>query len=384
MKTIRNESDEIAFIDIQSGFAVPTEDALRPDRLSSSDFEACVQNGLNELRFPGEYVAITGLAALPPGTEWAVSGNGYRFVRDLCPTPIPPFTSRDAFIEAFRVFASSLPQGRVAVELSGGLDSSLLTELLCHVGLEPILIGFSSDRYEFRTERAVQRHYLERFPSSAYLLRYEDCPAFARLDEAPLHPLPSCSSHFFARHETVARFAATHGVSVVLSGEAGDQLLGHKPPNFTCHGVLPPGYSVWSLSEMWSDQFVFRPHGVEYLSGFATPDVAASLVSLRGSQDEDLKKWWARAMFRDLLPESLSDYAYCAAHDGWVVTGLTENAETIQWLTAQAYEKIPHPLLEAKKMQENALNYGSLSPSERALFLSTLSFVVWVNSLARC
>lgn len=383
MKIIRNESEVIKNFEIESGLPVPSRTKMSLDKISVVDFESCLQNGLNELRVPGQYQAIAGIAALPPKTEWAVEGNKYRFLRDLQQIHIPENTCRDTFIETFRCFAQTLAHKRIAVELSGGLDSSLFAELLLHVGMEPVFVGFSSDRYEFRTERVIQEYYKKRFPYNSYLLRYEDCPSFARLDEVPYHHFPTSSTHFFHRHNTVAKFASENNIDIVFSGEAGDQLLGHKLPPLSSHNILPQGYAAWCLSEMWSDQFVYRPYNVKYLSGFAESSISSCLFSLRVSEEEDYPKWWARRMFSDLLPDMLSSYAYCAAHDGWVVTGLKENLTTIEMLAAQAADKISHPLLSSEVIVDMIYNYGCLGPRERAKFLSILSFIVWVNSLQK-
>jgi hypothetical protein len=41
------------------------------------------------------------------------------------------------------------------------LLSALIIEFLKRYDINPVYVGFISDRYEFRTERAIQEHYLK-------------------------------------------------------------------------------------------------------------------------------------------------------------------------------------------------------------------------------
>lgn len=267
----------------------------------------------------------------------------------------------------------------MAVELSGGLDSSLIIEFMLRQEFPLSLVAFVSSRYEFRTERAVQAHYEEQC-SSVCLIPYEECPAFGFLDKVPSHPFPAQESLFYARHLAAAKACVTLEVDLLLSGEAGDQLLGFAPDPCDFRGRAPKGYAYWNLAELWSDQYVYRPLGCSYVSGLALGRLPAMLLQARAGLGSDHMKIWARNKLRNHLPTMLTDYAYKAFHDGWVIDGLLAARSTIHKIADYSYNLIGHPALSPSLMLENSENYRHLSEEQRRQFLAMLSFATWAYS----
>jgi hypothetical protein len=380
----QNHSSSMVVIDTYTGqeFSGNGDDILK--RLTPFHVDAWLQHNTDSIRTPGVYPLVAGLASIPPCTAWDIGDSEYQFIEDLTIANHNIGESCDVAdcIAGFGVAIHQYQWKRIAVELSGGLDSSLVIELLRANGVDPVLIGYSSESYEFRTERKIQEYYAAN-SDRTHLLTYENNPSFSSLNDVPFHPFPTTSSHFFARHRTTANLALSLGVDVVLSGEAGDQVLGAPFEHYRIGSTIPTGCEYWNLSELWTDQFVYKPLGVRYISALAIPEVTALLLSLRGTGTADPQKLWARRKFAHVLPSMLSQFAYCSFHDGWVCNGLKLNMSTIATLADRADEVVRHPALDRHLIVSQAYSFGAASESVRRRFLLALSFVVWVESLKR-
>jgi hypothetical protein len=312
---------------------------------------------------------------MPPRTVWRVAEHTYSFVSSLDEVPIPVNATIGTLLRAVESQVDKLCGRKLVVELSGGLDTSIVIELLTAVGAQFELVGFTSDAYGFRTERAIQEYYIQKF-RGATTFRYEDHAAFSGLVDVPIHPLPTNSTHFYSRHRLVASFASSLGSDAVLSGEAGDALFGWPTPSGESR-ILPPTHARWALSEAWSDQYIYRPFGVNYISFLAESEISAQIYAMRGHARADIHKWWARKSFAELLPRELSLYAYKAFHDGWVVDGLRTCSNDIYMMAAFVFERLNDPRIDPSSLRKLAMQYSVMPEQSRKNFLDLLSFVVW-------
>lgn len=377
---IRNETNNILYYSIDKNVFVDENDALEISRQFNIDsYYNFIANGVNTLRRPGVYKYFSGLAAVPPGTIVNVEKTQYEITSQVKNYKVDYSKSISELFQEIKIILGEFKNKRVGVELSGGLDSSLIIETLLKFGIDPILIGFSSDKFEFRTERVIQKIYKERV-NEAIILKYENCFAFDNLKETPKHPIPVTESHFFNRHLTVAKKAKEHNIDILLSGEAGDQLLSF-PNNCINNSFLPNEFSYWCLAEQWSNQYVFQKLGVSYLSGMALGAIPSLLFSLRGIQPEDPMKLWARRKFKECLPIELSEFAYTAFHNGWVADGLTNAAETIGEISENAFKDLKIEDLSPQKMKSQSKIYSTLEEEKRKSFLLNLAFVSWYFSI---
>jgi asparagine synthetase B (glutamine-hydrolysing) len=308
-----------------------------------------------------------------------MTDDSYHFAGDLRPCRAKTGTVEAALNYSRRLLARMGRNKRLGVELSGGLDSSIVIEFLLRQGMPVSLIAFTSKRYEFRTERAIQSHYEQRC-GSVHLIPYEESPAFSQLEEVPPHPFPVQESLFFARHRAAAKACQRLGVDILLSGEAGDQLLGFAPERCDDSGRAPAGYAYWNLAELWSHQHIHLPRGSRYVSAIALGRLPSMILQARSSSGPDHMKLWIRQKLRDYLPPMLTDYAYKAFHDGWVIDGLIAASRVIHRMSNCAYGVTRHPELEPDLMVASATRYRVLNEQERARFLARLSFVTWVYS----
>jgi hypothetical protein len=379
-KLVSNNTSFILYCCADDGRLLDADEINQyPAKPRQEDVDRHLANGLFTLRRGGKYLPVAGLCALPPRTSWWVASDGYQFAADLRPSHANTATVDAAFDYAKRLLSMTLGRKKIGVELSGGLDSSILIEFLLRQSVPLSLIAFTSSRYEFRTERAVQLHYEQRC-SSVHLIPYEECPAFSRLEEVPPHPFPVQESLFFSRHAAAAKACQRLGVDILLSGEAGDQLLGFEPEPCGASGLAPQGYAYWNLAELWSDQYVHRPLGSRYVSGLALGRLPAIILQARALSGPDHMKIWARRRLHGYLPSILTEYAYKAFHDGWVIDGLRFASPAIYRMSRFVHEITRHFELEPSLMVESANRYRLLNQKQRSHFLAKLAFVTWAYS----
>jgi len=375
-----NESDFIVYYSVKQNQIIDEKEAI----IQSADFSSSAYydfkfNGLYTLRQPGKYKYFQGLAAIPPKTIINTESTYYEIISNTPNYKISSSYNLDYLREYLELIKHEFLGKKIGVELSGGLDSSLVIEALLKLKIDPVLIGFSSDEFEFRTEREIQKYYHNK-ASNSILLKYEDHYAFSNLKETPVHPIPVSESHFFQRHKTVAVTARNFNVDILFSGEAGDQLLS-SPLNLETNKKIPLEFGYWCLSEHWSNQYVYNKLGVQYISGMALGLIPSILLSLRNGQQFDPMKIWARKYFNYCLPHNLSNYAYTAFHNGWVAKGLINAANTIEEICELSYFQTRNDTLNPDKMKSMALKYGALDENKKKLFLINLAYSTWFYSL---
>lgn len=377
---ISNETNNILYYSIDKNLFIDESDAIEIARGFKIDsYYNFLSNGVNTLRRPGVYKYFSGLAAVPPGAIVNTENTHYEITSQIKNYKVDYSKSISELFQEIKIILGEFDNKTIGVELSGGLDSSLIIETLLKFGIEPILIGFSSEKFEFRTERIIQKIYEERVKESI-ILKYENCFAFDNLKETPKHPIPVTESHFFNRHLIVATKAKEFKIDILFSGEAGDQLLSF-PNNSINNSLLPTEFSYWCLAEQWSNQYVFQKLGVNYLSGMALGALPSLIMSLRGVQPWDPMKLWARKKFKECLPKELSEFAYTAFHNGWVADGLHNAADTIEEISENAFKHLKIDNLSPHKMKFQAKAYSKFDEEKRKSFLLNLAFVSWYSAI---
>jgi hypothetical protein len=378
---VSNHTRSVVYCRPSDGLIIDQNDIIKNLELPTAwDLDNHLSNGLFTLRRPGSYLPIAGLCALPPRSAWLVCRDGYRFSHNIR-APASRLNSIEAAFRYARGYVQKARQNNnIAVELSGGLDSSIIIEFFLMHELPISLIGFTSNSYEFRTERAIQSYYEKRC-ESVELIPYEHCSAFSELDKIPAHPTPAQESLFFARHSAAAKACKDLSITTLLSGEAGDQLLGFPPDPCDAFGRAPPGYAYWNLAELWSNQYVYEPQEVSYVSALALGGLPAILLQARLGMRSDHMKKWARQKLRGFLPEMLTGFAYKAFHDGWVIDGLIKASPTIFKISKLSHEITGHKSLRPNVMVDEAKNYRLFDEKKRTHFLSKLCFAAWIYSL---
>lgn len=382
---IENASNDILFYDCLTDELKTSKNFLLSKRkISSGDLDAYLENKLLNLRSPGTYNFVADAFALPPKTKWVVNRNksNYTYFSESQPKLVPIRANLQTIEKKALAYLKKYSNSPIAVECSGGLDSSIVIEFLLNHGFDVRLSGFVSDRYEFRTERKVQEYYFNKV-NSPISLSYEEYGAFDDLKLAPLHPLPAQESLSHRRHQVAAEATLALNSPVLLSGEAGDQLLGTCTSKIIRGKNAPVGYYYWSLAEKWSDQFVYQANGINYISALAVRSLPLHVISMRAGLNEDHMKIWARTILADQLPDMLSRHAYKAFHDGWVMDGLVAVLDDIAELAKISYDYLGHPELHPQILVKDSLSYKAMSNDLKIRYLGKLAFVTWIFGLAR-
>jgi hypothetical protein len=285
----------------------------------------------------------------------------------------------DDFLEAALRFFSRYEGQKIGVQLSGGLDSSLVIGLLRHFGIKHGLVGLRSARYEFRTERHVQE-VLAKECGDVELIDEAGCLPCAGLNHVPPHQVPDLLCLNYAQDADMAEACLKLGVEVLLSGGGGDNLLGQAVPS---DSRLCP----WR-PQTFTDQFpvdvAYRPRGVEFLSFFGDHGVVDSLYRLRRGQGEDYRKLWARAFFQDFLPRELVNFHYCADFWGRDIDGLVKALPAVWNLHRAAREYTGDSYFDDKRLKE-LIAEDILRPRKELYqrIEARLSSATWVCSLER-
>jgi hypothetical protein len=326
-------------------------------------------------------------------TDWAplIDGwipiyNGQRWSNESSCFIDPPYSPKDGpggiddFLRASEFFLSEFDGRHIGVQLSGGLDSSLIIGLLSKFGISYSLIGLRSDRYEFRTERYIQELLANDCPGQVIMVEESDHLPCTGLDTVPPHQLPDLLSLNYSQDLAMALACKEAGIEVLFSGGGGDTLLGEAVPK-------KPGDVCWR-PQTFLDEFpkdvVYASSGVEFLSFYEQSSILDAVFRLRKGKCDDFSKLWARSTFRDFLPSELVDYTYCADFWGRDIDGLLGNMAEIRELHARAHD-ISRNSYFADGNLEKLLAEDLLRPT-KVLYQridSRISSAVWVCSLVK-
>ena len=253
----------------------------------------------------------------------------------------------DTLLSAVESFLRRLDAKSVAVHLSGGFDSTLIIGILNHLQIPVTLVGMSSERYEFRTERHVQNILADKANGTSHLIDYEEYLPHSGIRQTPPSQYPDMESGDSSDH-AIAEKCQELGIDLIFSGEGGDILLGSAVPN-------DPALVDWKLQIL--DQgsltdLVYGPRGVRLASFYSDTGIANAIYSLRRGQEEDRAKRWAREYFRAFIPSELADYAYSADFWGLYIDGLHAALPVIREIHEEAHEISRHPYFEKRCLEE--------------------------------
>ncbi len=268
---------------------------------------------------------------------------------------------------------------RIGVQLSGGVDSSIIIGLLHALEIPYSLVGLSTERYEFRTERYVQLKLADQC-GRAELIDYESCLPLSGLGKVSAHCLPDISSINFASDTAMAETCNRLGIDVLFSGSGGDVVLGMEVPK-------DPVKCDWHpqiFNYPWPKEVVYAQHGVELVAFYDDPAIVHGLYNLRRGQGDDADKLWARTFFRGFLPGELVNFTYRADFWGVYVDGLREALTTISTLHHKAFELTGNHYFAPENLA--GLLKEDLLQADKVLYQkieSRAALVAWINALSR-
>lgn len=351
---------------------------LTADKIRTSSVAAHEYNISNFVPRPDQYrEVIHGIVPIPPRSRWLFDGNTF-FSNNSSMTLDQ---GKSNLLAASKRLLATLDGKKIAVELSGGLDTGVIIGLLDHLGIEPTLIGSRSSKYEFRTESIIQEILSRRFLDSHLLPKTKSLP-FSDLLCTPVHQLPSSTSLFHAHSTRIAALCSELSINILLSGMGLDILFCEETQHIGNQGP-PDTWSTWMLDDNWFNEYIFEPRGICYKSAAASTSLIRTIWSMRRCQKEDVQKWWARDTFSDFLPAELSKFAYKADNSGDFIDGLLTAEKDIQILFKAIYE-----LTKFDQFNQNSFNslVGNAIKNDNATIktiMARVSFANWIYGLAK-
>lgn len=228
---------------------------------------------------PAPYSIYQGIHKLPPGT-WLRLGTGQREVAPVAYWSLVdvaergtahPFDGSDAdALDALERHLGNAVRGQMVADvplgalLSGGIDSTAITALMQANSTRPVrtfTIGFDEKQYdEAAHARAVAKH----LGTDHTELRLGGIDALALVPQMPaMYDEPFADSSQLPTH-LVMKLARQH-VTVVLSGDAGDELFG--------------GYNRYFLGPQIWQQISWMPPALRRVLGAVLTAVPATTVN---------------------------------------------------------------------------------------------------------
>lgn len=379
---INNPNKKVAYFDrATQSIRENIWDLLTFDRLRSANLMAHEHNVCRYIPRPDQYKEVLyGIVPIPPRSRWLYDGNIFVTNNNSSIQESSKADLTDLLLSVGRLLIP-IKRKKIAVELSGGLDTSIIIGILDYLGVNPLLIGLKSDRYEFRTERAIQELFRKKFPSTQLIPHEENLP-FKNLVNTPLHQLPSPSSVFHAQGIPIAKLCKQNEISILFTGMGVDALLCDSP-NLNGHHKHPDSWFSWALDDNWFNESVYVQSGISCPSAASSNSIIQIIWSMRQGQAEDSQKWWARSKFASFLPSELVNFAYKADHNGLYLDGIWNAEDEIRTIFQTAFEITKFNELNQRSFYDLIRNIQCRDDKKDKLFLARASFANWINALAR-
>jgi len=354
---------------------------LNIDLVRKANLKAHENNISNYFSRPDKYQeVIEGMYPIPPRSIWKYEDDKFY---NLNSRNVPSNITSD-FAELLKIIerlSKPLLYKKIGIELSGGLDTSIVIGLINHLGLNPFLVGINSSRYELRTESYIQEKYQKNHSNVCLIDSRESLP-FSNLLSCPIHQLPSSSSLYYMHAFQIAKESNKRGINIILSGMGFDALLCENPIQENIN-LLPEAWQSWMLDDNWFNENIYNKYGITYKSGAASPMLIKKVWKMRNNEGEDLKKWWSRKMFCGYLPKELVNYSYKADNSGGFLDGFLNSKNEILKIFEAAYD-----VTNLEEFSQNSLdalfdNVHKVDETKDKLILARVSFANWIFGLVR-
>ncbi len=353
---------------------------IKIDTIRKANLKAHENNISNFFLRPDVYQeVIDGIIPIPARSRWFYDGSKFSCIDNRFVSLFKSDLS--SFLKLIKKLTRALTSKRVAIELSGGLDTSLIICILKYLDFDPFLIGSKSSRYESRTESFIQDYFQQRF-NSVKMFSSEETLPFSNLLSTPVHQLPSSSSLYYKFAKRTAEECAKEGVHILLSGMGFDALLCENPITDEIN-MLPDSWQTWMLDDGWFNENIYNNYGITYKLAAASQLIIKNVWALRHSEGEDLKKWWARNFFGEFLPSELVNYAYKADNSGGFLEGFLNAKTDIAELFKVAYEVTKSDSFSLASLNKLYDNVHLVDEQKDKLVLAQVSYANWIYGLIR-
>lgn len=368
MLIIDNPKNTTAYYSLKDNSFVDQSQKISKSLFTAESFAAHVENETILPIHLNEYQPVLpDIYPVPARTKWAFEDGSFGKLKKNIKLS-EGLTFESCLKNTKRLLKTT--KGKIAIEISGGLDSSIIIGMLEKLGYEPILIGTVSELYKFRTEKHIQETIAKKFKN--VILSESFALQFTNLLETPAHFLPSYTSLHHNIGANTIKMLKEHDVKYVFQGVAFDSVLVDAIDNNSNDLRWP------TLQDNWLHDYVFAPQGSAYIDIAALTPIKQMLLSLRNGQAQDNQKWWARKFFTNVIPPELSNYAYKANFGPLWWDGLQASSEQITHIVDTAWQITALPVFENFKMQ--SLFDGMNNGSGRVGF-ALLGYANWVYAL---
>ena len=356
-------------------------DVINLDLIRKANLNAHEKNISSFFSRPDQYQeVIDGISLIPPRSRWNFDGNKFHCLNERKVSSNYKNQISD-LLQISKRLSSVFDNKKIAIELSGGLDTSIVIGIMKHLGFDPFLVGMRSSRYELRTESFIQDNYAESF-KKVCLLDANDSLPFSNLKSTPLHQFPSSSSLYYMHALRIAKECDKEGTNVILSGMGFDALL-CESVNKIENNTMPNNWYTWMLDDNWFKENIYSKYNISYSSGTASQLIIKSIWALRKTQNEDLKKWWARNEFKEYLPAELVNYSYKADNSGGFLDGFLNSKNDISAIFNVAYDITKFKEFSISALNDLYANVHLVDENKDKLILGRVSFANWIYGLVR-
>ena len=339
--------------------------------ISSSNLASHIHNLCRGIERPDTYLeVIKNIHPIPPFSNWQYNEQRFNFLDQPTSSLKTNPNTIEKFIDLVKSKTKFLKTKKIAVELSGGLDSSIIIELLNLCDLEITLIGLNSKNYEFRTERIIQNHYAHKYKS--FLIDSKVALPFSNLLDCPAHPLPTKKTLFFYQKEVIAKKCAEEKIDFLFNGIIGDTVF--------CDKIKSTRWNKWEFDNNWFNDFVFKPKKVSYITT-NFDFVLNYFFNQRKHEQTDPFKIWARNHFANIIPKTLSNYYYKTDHFEEIIEGLYSAENDIIKTYKLTNNITKNNLFTFEKLGNDLNNFKQMNDIEINTFFAKMSFAVWIYSL---
>jgi asparagine synthetase B (glutamine-hydrolysing) len=333
-------------------------------------------NKLGELRRSEWKPILKDIHPIYPGMYWDHKKNN---VQDPCYTPNIRNCSWDTLLNATKDIFLKYKNKRIGVQLSGGLDSSIIICLLDYLEIPFYTVGLSTKRFEFRTEKYIQE-LLKPLAVDSILIDHDDHLPMSNLNSVPAHQTPDINSLNFSADFAMAIEAKKMGIEILFTGDGGDNLFSESIPANNSFCLWKPQ----NFTSSWLSEYVYRPKGIELVSFYEEPIIMDHIFNLRKGHLDDNSKLWARSFFSKIIPEELSNYQYRADFWGIYISGFCKAKAEIMNLFDEAYYLTSFKHFSKKYYQ--SLLSGDYLQTDKEFYQeieSIISVAVWIYGLCK-
>lgn len=320
-REINNPSGKTIYFDQYSNELLPDiYNQINIKKLRIANLSAHEKNITQYALRPDQYTpVINGIWPIPPRSRWVFDGSHFRQNNNSFIESKRESNISDLLLHISRLLLAC-KKDKIAVELSGGLDTAIIIGILKYFKSDLLLIGIKSTRFEFRTESYIQDLLRNNTSKTIFLTQEESLP-YSNLQNTPSHQLPSATSVFYSHAQNMANICKENGVQLLLTGMGLDTLLCEEPKRDE-EVSLPSNWFTWALSDNWFNENIYNKFGLFEMPAAARQIIIKDICSMRKNEKEDVQKWWARRTFSGFIPNELVNYSYKADHTGNYIDGL--------------------------------------------------------------